>query len=38
MWPRRLDGDEGARWFRSLFVEGTACSPHVRALMRAHRA
>lgn len=37
VWPRRLDGDEGARWFRSLFVEGTASSAHVRALMRAHR-
>lgn len=38
LWPRRLDGDEGARWLRSLFVEGHASSPHVRALMRAHRA
>lgn len=36
-WPRRLDGDEGARWFRSLFVEGLASSAHVRALMRAQR-
>lgn len=36
-WARRLDGDEGARWFRSLFVEGRASSAHVRALMRAPR-
>lgn len=35
-WPRRLDNDEGARWFRSLFVDGLATSAHVRALMRAH--
>lgn len=23
VWPRRLDADEGARWLRSLFVDGT---------------
>lgn len=36
-WPRRLEDDEGARWFRSLFVEGRAVSAPVRALMRARR-
>lgn len=34
LWSKRAASDEGARWFRSLFVDGLAVSRHVRALMK----
>ena len=34
MWAKRTDEDEGARWFRSLFLEQKAMPPHLRALAR----
>jgi DNA-binding transcriptional LysR family regulator len=35
VWSKRVDGDDGNRWLRELFIAGTATSKHVRGLMRA---
>ncbi len=37
VWAQRTTADEGARWFRSLFLEGKATSRHLRALASASR-
>ncbi|MBX3271677.1 MAG: LysR family transcriptional regulator [Sandaracinaceae bacterium] len=37
VWARRGADDEGARWFRSLFLEGKATSRHLRALASSPR-
>lgn len=34
VWSKRAEEDAGARWFRSLFVEGSGLTPHLRALAR----
>ena len=34
VWGKRAEDDAAARWFRSLFVEGSALTPHLRALAR----
>ena len=34
LWPRRLDDDAGASWFRSAFVDGLAISKHLPTRLR----